>query len=176
MFSQTFMGEKIIVRPYQKEDISAWQKWDTDPDVQRHMPELKNMPMSDEEQWAYFEECKSEQSALYWSIVWKENQKLIGTISLTDINEHHGVTELGIVLGEKEYWGRGVAREAIELILTFAKTHPKLRRIIAEYEEGNIAMGKALEHAGFQQECVCRASRIKNGMPINTIRYYILLQ
>ncbi len=176
MFSQTFTGEKIIVRPYQKEDISAWQKWDTDPDVQRHMPEPKNTQKSDVEQLAYFEECESEPHDVYWSILWKENQKLIGTISLTEMNEHHGVAELGIVLGEKEYWGRGVAKEAMELVLTFAKAHLKLRRVIAEYEEGNTAMGKALEHAGFQRECVCKASRIKNGIPINTIRYYTLLQ
>ncbi len=175
MFSQTFTGEKIIVRPYQKEDVLVWQKWDTDPTVQQYMPESKNTPMSNEEQLAYFEECKNEQSAIYWSIIWKENQNLIGIISFTDINEHHGVADLGIVLGEKEYWGRGAAREAIKLVLTFAKVHLKLRRIIAEYEEGNIVMGKALEHAGFERECVCKASRVKKGISINTIRYYILL-
>jgi|SRR3989304_7595665 len=176
MFSQTLTGKKIILRPYQREDVSSWQKWDTDSDVQRYMPETENTPLNNEEQLAYFEECKNEQSAVYWSIVWKENQKLIGTISLTEMNQHHGVAELGIVIGEKEYWGRGIAKEAMKLALVFTRTHLKLRRITAEYEEENAAVGKALEQAGFEQECVSKASRVKNGKPINTIRYYILLQ
>ncbi len=175
MFTGTIKGEKVTLRPYQKEDISAWQRWDVDEEVQRYMPEPKNTPISDEKQLAYLEECREDAEGVYWSIVWNETQKLIGTISLTDMNRHHGVAELGVVIGEKEYWGKGVASEAIQLVLDSARSELGLRRITAEYEEGNDGMRNVLEKNGFQQECVCVGSRTKDGKPINTVRFYVLL-
>lgn len=165
-----------MLRSYQKEDIFSWQRWDLDEDVQQYMPGPENTPMSDEQQLAYLKECETDMEGIYWSIVWKENQQLIGTISLTDINQYHGVAELGIVIGEKKYWGKGVAREAVRLVLDNARSELELRRITVEYEEENKAMGKVLEENGFLRECVCVASRVKNGKPINTVRSYILLR
>jgi len=174
-FQKEIVGGKIILRPYYMDDISAWQKWDIDSGIQKYMPEQQTEPMSAEEQIGYLKECEIDQTGAYWSIVWKENKKLIGTISLTDINKYHGIAELGIVVGETDYWGMGVATEAIKLVLEFVVRQIGLRRVVAEYEEGNLAMGKMLEGVGFNLECVCKSSRIKKGTPINTIRYYILI-
>lgn len=176
MFTKINKGEKTTLRPYQKEDISAWQRWDVDEDVQRYMPEPKNMSVSDEEQLAYLEECREDPEGIYWSIVWNESQKNIGTISLTDINRHHGVAEFGVVMGEKEFWGKGAASEAVQLALNSARSELCLRRITAEYEEGNEGVRHIFEKNGFQQECVCVGSRVKDGRPLNTVRFFILLR
>ena len=64
-----------------------------------------------------------------------------------------------------------MATEAIEILLKFISQNLKLRRVVAEIEEGNRGIEKALENNNFQRECMCEASRIKNGKPINTIRY-----
>lgn len=174
MFTNTLTEANIILRAYQKEDILLWQKWDTDPSVQAHMPESISMPMNTEEQLAYFEECKNEDDGYYWSIVWRENNALVGTIALADINNHHGIGELGIVVGEKEYWGKGIATGAIKLVLTYAFSEMGLRRITAEYEEGNTGLEKALLKNNFQRECVRIQSRMKAGTPINTVSCFIL--
>lgn len=176
MLGVIIQGEQIILRPYEKGDIFAWQKWDTNSIVQQYMPEPKNMSVSDEEQLTYLKECEEDKAGVYWTIVSKEDQTIIGTISLTDINQHHEVAELGVVIGEKEYWSKGVASESVRLVLGSARSELGLRRIIAEYEEGNAGMREVLEKNGFQQECVCVASRIKDGKPINTTRFYILLK
>lgn len=174
MFNKTLMGDRIILRGYQKEDISFWQKWDADQSVQAHMPESISMPMNTEEQLAYFEMCKNENDAYYWSIVWKENNALVGNIALTDINRHHGIGELGIVVGEKEYWGKGITTGAIKLVLAYAFSEMGLRRITAEYEEGNAGVERALLKNDFQRECVRIQSRMKAGTPINTVSCFIL--
>jgi len=170
MFSTIIKGEKIILRPYKEKDVTSWQIWDIDPGVQLFMPEPANKVLSVEEELEYLNGCQREEDAIYWSVVWRETDLLIGSISLTDINEHHGIADLGIVIGEKDYWGRGVATEAIKILLEFLP-QLKLRRITAELEEGNDGLIKALERNSFKKECVCEASRIKNGKPINTIRY-----
>lgn len=174
MFSKTVASEKILLRPYEAGDISSWRKWDVDSAVQKFLPEPKNLPMSEDAGLKYLKECEREIDGYYFSIVWKENNKLIGTISITEINTYHGIGELGIVIGEKEFWGKGVATEAIKMILDLAPSLG-LRRIAAEFEEGNIGMEKALVGSGFQKESNPISSRIKNGKPINTVRYFVLL-
>jgi RimJ/RimL family protein N-acetyltransferase len=59
-------------------------------------------------------------------------------------------------------------------VLDYCKSNG-LRRITAEYEEGNIGMQKALEKNNFILEAKCIDSRIKNSLPINTFRYYKLI-
>ncbi len=173
MFSKIIISARLVLRPYENGDISAWQKWDVDPAVQVFMPEFGNKPMTAWEELEYLKECEKELDGYYWSIVWKDNDTLVGTISITEVNDH-GIGELGIVIGEKEYWRRGVAQEAIKMILKFSPDLG-LRRIVAEFEEGNVAMEKVLIKTGFQKESAPLASRIKNNRPINTARYFILI-
>lgn len=155
-------------------DISSWEKWDLDPEVQVFLPEPKNQPVSIEVYEKYFKECEDDQEGYYWSIVWRENGTLVGTVSITEINKHHGIGELGIIIGEKEYWKRGIAQEAIKMVLEFVRSID-LRRIAAELEEGNIGIEKTLIKSGFHKEGVSPLSRVKDGHPINTIKYFILL-
>ena len=175
MFLPETIGKNILLRPYQPSDICSWHKWDLDEEVQRYLPEPKNVPVSDKEQLKYLAECEQDQEGIYWSVVDKASDKLIGTVSITEINQHHGAGELGIVIGEKDYRGKGVAREALELAIQQAVLALKLRRVSAEFEEGNIGMQKVLENAGFVQEALLRDSRMKNSQPINTMRYFRLL-
>ncbi|MBP9822130.1 MAG: GNAT family N-acetyltransferase [Candidatus Pacebacteria bacterium] len=174
MFSKNITTERINLRPYETGDVSFWQKWDTDPEVQRFMPEPINEPVSDEKQFDYLRECEEEQGGVYWTIVWRENSKPIGHIAITEINYHHGIGEIGIVVGEKEYWGKGVASEAIKGVIEFALSIG-LKRLSAEFEEGNVALEKSLTKNGFRKEAVLKSSRVKNGKRIDTVRYFILL-
>lgn len=174
MFLKIITSERLILRPYENGDVFLWQKWDLDSEVQTFMPEPKNEPMTVGVGVEYLKECEKETSGYYWSIVWKDTNKLVGTISITEINIHHGIGELGIVIGEKEYWGKGIAQEAIKMILDIAPDL-KLRRIAAEFEDGNISMEKALTKSGFQKESMPFASRVKEGQPINTVRYFVLI-
>ncbi len=174
MFSKTITTERLLLRPYEAGDISFWQKWDVDPEVQRFMPEPKNEVVSDEAQLEYLKECESEQDGIYWTIVWKENNQPIGHIAITEISQHHGIGEIGIVIGEKEYWNKGVATEAIKSILEIAP-ELGLKRISAELEEGNMALEKAFAKLGFEKEGLLKSSRVKDGQRINTIRYFKLL-
>lgn len=60
------------LRPYQEKDIVAWQKWDTDPEVQKFMPEPQNQAVSDEEQLSYLRECLNDQNGFELECVCKE--------------------------------------------------------------------------------------------------------
>lgn len=168
MFSKSITSEKLILRPYEYADTISWQRWDIDPDVQKFMPEQKKFSLHDQEE--YLKACESEKDAYYWSIVWKSTNTLIGTIALTEIDMDQGIAELGIVVGEKEFWGRGVAHEALSEVIKLASTIG-LQKVIAEFHEGNDAVEKLLIRNDFKKESVLNESRVKNGQLINAVRY-----
>ncbi|HEY1041463.1 MAG TPA: GNAT family protein [Candidatus Paceibacterota bacterium] len=173
--SQEMRSEKVMLRPFKKSDIELWDVWDRDTQVQEYMPEPQNV-LTCEEQGEYFNECESRTDEVHAAIVNADTQTCIGTIAVTDINEHHGVGELGMVIGDKNVWNKGYGNEALGLFIEYIKTHTKVRRISAECEEDNIGMQKVLEKNQFMKECVKKESRVKKGRRINTVQYSILLE
>lgn len=167
-------SDSITLRKYNFLDIQCWQKWEQDTKVQAFLPEPR-IEMNNEEQQKYLQDCLEEKDAMYWSIIDKETNKCIGSIALTDINDYHGLAELGIIIGETEYWGKGIAKNAIQMVIEKALKTRKLRRILAEFEVQNEGMKKALIAVGFKQECLSCGSRLKNGQPIDTYRYVYMV-
>ena len=161
-------GNMVSLRPFDEKDIAFWNEWDTDPDVQEYMPEPLNQPLSNSEQLEYFGDCMVSEDELHATIILNETGLPVGTVSITEISAHHGVGEIGVVVGDKSQWGKGVATEAISLILQEARM--TLRRVAAEFEKNNVAIQKSLEKIGFETEAICVRSRIKNGEEIDTVR------
>jgi [ribosomal protein S5]-alanine N-acetyltransferase len=170
MFLPEIASDKLKLRPFLATDLEVWMQWDTDPEVQKFMPERIPSDSTYESQQKFFEECESAQDELHAAITNSASGELIGTISLTDIADDSG--ELGIVLGNKNYWGKGYATEAIRVFLDTVTSAYKLKRIVAEFETRNIAVRKALENNGFYLDALCEKSRIKSGQPIDTFRYF----
>ena len=173
------LGPKIIVysnitlREFHKDDTLFWLKWNNDEDSQKYMPEpFEVRTISDENE--FLEEATNEEDGIYWTIEDSSTSAPIGIVSVTEISHHHGLGEIGIIIGEKAFHGKGIASKVIEKVLDYCK-NIDLRRITAEYEEGNVAMQKTLEKNSFILEAKCIDSRIKNNLPINTFRYYKLI-
>lgn len=173
------LGPKIVVdsnislREFQQGDVLFWHKWNNDKDCQKYMPEPFTVrTILDEEE--FFQEAINEEDGIYWTIEDSSTLTPIGIVSVTEINTHHGLGEFGIIIGQKSYYGKGIASIVISKILDQCR-NIGLRRITAEYEEGNIAMQKALEKNKFILEAKCTQARIKNNSPINTFRYYKLI-
>lgn len=171
MFLNTISNQKLQLRPFLKLDLETWMEWDLDPDVQRYMPERYSKEVTYESQEEFFNESESAEDEIHAAIVDAASGELVGTISLTDIDENEGTGELGIVIGNKAYWGKGYATEAIDLFLSEIKNTKRVKRILAEFETENIAVRKALENNGFQLEALSEKSRMKNNQPIDTFRY-----
>lgn len=167
------INQTILLRGLKLSDASHWMKWDNDPIAQKFMPGPFEIQTLDDEK-EFFEEAKTEDDGIYWTIEDITTKQPIGMVSLTEINDHHGIGELGIIIGNSGYHGKGIATKVVGAIVEYAKSI-NLRRITAEYEEGNIGMQKALEKNGFTLEAKCEQSRIKRGEPINTYRYWILI-
>ncbi len=172
MKSPQIKSPNYTIRPFEKEDALLWQKWDTDPEIQAHMPELRNEAQDISTQYEYIEECENDEDGYYWSIETRD-RTTIGIVSLFEIDPHHKTVDLGIVIGDKEYWGKGVATEVVNTIKEYAFNTLGIARISAEVEEDNLPMKKVFEKTGFEQDGVFRNARAKNGKRINVLHFGI---
>jgi RimJ/RimL family protein N-acetyltransferase len=173
MKSPVIESKTYTIRPFSTNDAELWQEWDINHDVQAFMPEPFNDVQDIEEQYKYIDDCETDEEGFYWSIETKDGT-IIGTVALTEFSDYHEVANLGIVIGDKHYWGKGVATEVITTLVGYAFEHLNISRISAEVEEGNIPMMKALKKVGFKQDGLFESARVKNKRRITVYHFGIV--
>ena len=107
-------------------------------------------------------------------IIDKKTSLHIGNISLYEINQIYRSAGLGILIGEKDYWGGGYATEAISKLVEHGFLELGLNRIFCGTSEKNIPMQKVAEKIGMLQEGVKRKGIYKSGEFSDFIMYSIL--
>lgn len=93
----------------------------------------------------------------------------VGNIKLGPIDRRHGLGEIGIMIGDKAAWGRGVGSRAIARIADIGRHELGLRKLTAGCYASNIGSKRAFEKAGFAVEGVRRAHYLLNGQPEDAI-------
>ena len=95
-------------------------------------------------------------------IEWKKTGKIIGTISLMHLDNTLRSAEVGYWLG-KQYWRRGITKEALTLILDYGFNTLELGRIYAKVLYANLPSIRLLQRAGFRYEGRVRKSFFRDG-------------
>ncbi len=88
----------------------------------------------------------------------------IGVILNEDV--YKNTVELGYFVGEN-YWGKGIATQAIQQIVMLISQNPVVTRIMARVYAHNKASMKALQKAGFFLEGIQQKAAIKNNVVID---------
>jgi len=81
----------------------------------------------------------------------------IGNIKLGSIDWYHRYGDVGLLIGEPDYWGKGLATEAISLVTEFGFRRLELHKITAGCYSNNMGSAKAFLKAGWTQEGVRRS-------------------
>ena len=92
----------------------------------------------------------------------KKTGKIIGTISLIHLDNTRRNAEVGYWLG-KQYWRRGITKEALTLILDYGFNALELVRIYAKVLNPNLPSIRLLQRAGFRYEGRIRKSFFRDG-------------
>lgn len=85
----------------------------------------------------------------YWPIYLKETNQNVGCCGLRPYDYENKVFEMGIHL-KKEFWGRGIAIEAISAIIEYAFTTMSIKALFAGHNPKNIASAQLLKKLGFK--------------------------
>lgn len=161
---------RLILRSIQLSDVSEkYLSWMTDPLVtcylesrfqQQNLDSIKNYVMS----------FNNDNNNFFFIIIDKDKNEHIGNIKLGCINWTHGFGEIGLMIGDKTYWGKGYATEAILTITKFGFQKFKLNKLLAGCYENNVGSLKAFKKAGFEIEGISRnryCDRYVNGIQLS---------
>lgn len=155
-------GEKTRLRRIERQDIPTFVRWFSDPEVREFL--LINRPISTAEEERWFERKLEEGSEIF--AIETADGTHIGNIELMDIDSRHRHAELGVVIGEKAYWGQGYGSDAIRTLLRFAFEEMNLHRVSLRVYEDNARGINAYEKCGFRIEGRLREAIYRKG------RYY----
>lgn len=97
-----------------------------------------------------------------WGVVRLEDDRVIGTCTLFNIQEGQGRAEVGFALGH-DYWGRGCMSEALAALIGFSFGTIGLRRLEADVDPRNAGSLRMLERLGFRREGLLRERWKVNG-------------
>ncbi|NBX23645.1 MAG: N-acetyltransferase [Microbacteriaceae bacterium] len=91
------------------------------------------------------------------AIVTNDTREHIGNIKLGPINSHHSTASIGLFIGSKDWWGKGVATETIAAVTAWAFDTVKLAKVCAGAYASNVASIRAFETCGFSREGLLRS-------------------
>ena len=97
------------------------------------------------------------------------NNSHIGNIKLGEISWKEKDSDLSFFIGDKAYWGKGLATKAVKRILDFAFKEIKLHKIYAIYNEANVSSSKVLNNAGFNIDRIKHNNEYFDGKSYNSI-------
>jgi len=110
---------------------------------------------------------------LFLSIKTKKTNIYIGTLSVY-FNINHGVADIGIMIGNKNEWGKGYGQDAWNTILSFLLKKQDVRKITAGTLACNTAMRNIIEKSGMRIEGVRNEQELINGEPQDVVLFSIL--
>jgi len=154
------IGETVYLKEFHIEDsLSNYIKWMEDQEVLRYT-DSRYSDNSIEKLKEYVMKISKDPDSLLFAISWKQNYKHIGNIKIGPIDRIHGTASIGILIGEKSYWGKGCGTEAIRLVSDYALNVLKVRKLTAGCVEENQGAIRAFKKAGFNTECVRKRHRV----------------
>jgi len=139
---------KIKLLPFSVKRINDYFRWFNDKKVRRYL--VPETPKTKEEIKEWIIKTIKDKSCRYYSIFLIKKKKYVGHIGLKKINLVKKQAEIGVVIGEKKYWRKGIATTAYFLLLRKIK-RLRLKKIFAKVNKDNIASIKFFSKLRFKR-------------------------
>ena len=150
------VGEKVRLRPIERDGLPRYVRWFADPEVRRHLTIYLPFSLAQEEQWfGSLQGRLQRQETLVLAVETAEGVH-IGNIDLNRINWKDRHAELGIAIGEKTFWGPGYGADAVRAVLGLAFHEMNLHRVFLRVDVDNVRGIRCYEKAGLEREGVFR--------------------
>ena len=147
--------ERLVVRDADELLIDeTFISWLSDPEV-NYFLEVRHEVPTLETQRALVKKIIDSDDVLYLFLLAKPLLEFIGTATLR-LKRNYLTAELGIMIGEKSYWGKGLGKTAIDLITTHVFSELDIRKITAGVYSRNVRSLNAFLKAGFTIEGVLK--------------------
>jgi RimJ/RimL family protein N-acetyltransferase len=156
-------GEKVNLRAVEPTDLDNCLSWLNDREVTRFLA-MGLWPVSrkSEEEWLLRHATSNDPTDKGLAIEAKDGTYL-GNVGLHRIDFPAGTAELGIVIGRKEYWGKGYGTDAAKTLLKHAFDSLRLRKVMLTVLGSNVRAQKSYFKLGFKPVGCLKAHILKEG-------------
>jgi ribosomal-protein-alanine N-acetyltransferase len=165
---KTINTERLILVPLTMEHSSEeYLNWLNDPEVYKFLETRGNQNM---EMLKDFIENQIKNNVAIWAITLKSTGKHIGNIKIDPINFKHGFGEYGILMGEKNEWGKGYAKEASIGVIDYFFNEINLRKITLGVVKQNTQAVELYEKLGFVIEGIYKEHLVYDNIFYDVLR------
>ncbi len=163
------VGTLVALGPFVREDVPVYTRWINDFEVTRYYLDTPR-PQTLEERAAWYERLSaSNLNDIDFAIYELATMRSIGRVGLEDISYQHRRASFGILIGEKECWGKGYGTEATRLTLDYGFRLLGLHNIMLSVSSANTAAIRAYTRAGFHVIGARRECRREDDQTLDNI-------
>ena len=160
MHFRKMVGEKVYLSPRSVDDAATYVDMLNKYEIAKYIEQYtKTITVEGEREYL----AKNDSDSINYAIVDKENDQLIGSISLMHINSIHRTAELGIFIGDEDHLSKGYGSDAIKLILDYGFNQLNLNNIMLKVIGFNKRALRAYEKCGFTSFGVWKESHYVEG-------------
>lgn len=161
--------ERLYLRTLKKDDASeGYLGWLKDEEITRYL-EIRHSTQTIETIQSFVEKMRQSTEDLLLGIFIKDTDQHIGNIKLGPVSWRYKRAHIGIMIGEKDAWGKGYAPETINALCDYCKDDLGLRKVVAGAYISNQGSVKAFAKAGFDQEGHFKEYWVLDGKPEDEI-------
>lgn len=159
-----YYGEKVCLRAYKEEDIKLAAEFVNDRELKKFLVVNIPFPMTiwEEEQWVKSQKG-SKNGDYNFAIEDIETHKYIGGCGIQEVNWLARVAVVGIMIGDKDYWGKGYGTDAMKALMNFVFNNMNISKIRLNVFSFNTRAIKCYEKCGFKVEGVLKNELFKDG-------------
>jgi RimJ/RimL family protein N-acetyltransferase len=168
-------GERVRIRPVERDDLPRYVEWFGDPDVVRYLETFLGFSLEQEQAW--FESVQKlppEEQAFAVEIPRRGGWQHIGGTSFMHFNGRVRSAEYGIAIGDKRCWHKGYGTDITRAMLRHGFETLNLNRIFLRVHSPNQYGIRAYERAGFTCEGCLREADYRAGEYVDVKMYSIL--
>lgn len=156
------MEEKIYLRALEVEDYKTSIQWRQN----EHIWDMVGGPkyfVSESYEKKWVENAIFNTKDIRLAICLLDDNKYIGNVYMTDINEINRSCQSHIIIGNEDYWGQGYAKEALLKAVAYMFNERNINRIQAYILESNEQSLRMHQKCGYKIEGILRESVFKAG-------------
>jgi RimJ/RimL family protein N-acetyltransferase len=143
-------GEKVVLRPMNQDDVDRQHEFNQD--IELYGLDSDYPRVSPFESAKSFYDSRTQFNDDIAPFAIEVERKYIGFCTLMHLRNRYGNLELGIMIADRAYWGKGYGREVITLLLKYGFHYLGARRIALTTNAKNVRAIRCFSACGFQEE------------------------
>ncbi|EOR93848.1 GCN5-related N-acetyltransferase [Arcticibacter svalbardensis MN12-7] len=141
------MNNLIYLRALHQDDAKTSYAWRNNPLIWEFTKFRAARHITFEIESAWIKNVINKDNEYRFAICMKEDGRYIGNVQLIDLKEHSA--EFHLFIGDVSYWGKGIGKEATDLILQYGFINLGLKFIYLQVHRENLPAMSIYKKIGF---------------------------